>query len=132
MSYQAHNESQKPLPFRGDGRGVGEPVYLPDYLKSTPAWEYNKPTEQFKGSLLKVYPNPADNYFIIDYDLRELEGAAVIMISDITGKHILSFYLKDQQNQRIVSTKAYPEGMYVIQIFINSVLKESYKINVVK
>ena len=109
-----------------------EPVYLPDNLKSTPTWEYDKPTEQVEGSLLKVFPNPAGTYFIIEYDIREFEGNALIIISDITGKHVLSFYLEDKQNQRIIVTRAYPAGIYIIQLFINGVLKESSKINILK
>jgi hypothetical protein len=109
-----------------------EPVYLPDNLKSTPAWKYDKPTEQVEESLLKVYPNPAGSYFIIDYDFRELEGAAMILISNITGKHVFSFYLEDKQNQRVITTKAYPAGMYIIQLFVNGELKEISKINILK
>ena len=109
-----------------------EPVYLPDNLKSSPAWEYFKQSGQTQGSLLRIFPNPAGSYFIIDYDLRELEGTAMILISDITGKHVLNFYLEDRQNQRVITTKAYPTGMYFIQLFVNGELKESSKINIIK
>ena len=81
---------------------------------------------------MKVYPNPAGSYCIVEYDIREFEGNANLIISNIPGSYISSYHIKDKQNQRIIATKAYPAGMYLIQLFINSEHKESHKILIVK
>ena len=132
MSYQAHNESQKPLSFRGDGRGVDEPVYLPDYLKSTSAWQNAKPNKKTDQKLLKVFPNPAGHYFIVEYDLREIEDKTVMVLSDLNGRLVSSFIPNDKQNQQVISTDTYSPGMYILQLFINNELVETHKIEIAK
>ena len=109
-----------------------EQLYFPDYLKSSPVWENIKPLAEIKDNLLKVFPNPTDSYFIIEYDLNETEGNGTIIISDLTGKQVLRFTVKDKKNQRVIATNRYPAGMYIVQLLVVGELKESCKINIIK
>ncbi len=109
-----------------------EEIFLPENLKSAPVWEYSKNTSSNYTSLLSVFPNPSKNYFIIEYDIRDNTGNAIIKIFDISGKPFTSIYLKDKQNQRVQPTKDWPSGIYIIQIFINGELKESRKLSLIK
>jgi hypothetical protein len=109
-----------------------EPVYLPDNLKSTPAWQNAKPDKKTNQKLLKVFPNPAGHYFIIEYDLRESEGRAVMLLSDLTGRLVSSIVPDDKQNQRVISTDPYSSGMYILQLFIDTKLVETHKIEIAK
>jgi hypothetical protein len=106
-----------------------EPIYLPGNLKNTPGWDYYDPVF-YESSLFKVFPNPSKSYFIIEYDIRKFEGNALFRVSDISGKHFSTIPIGDKQNQHVVSTSGYPVGVYIIQLFINSNLEESKKINI--
>ncbi len=109
-----------------------ETVYLPESLKNAPADEspYIPITESQK--MINVYPNPAGSYFIIEYDLRESIGEAVIFISDINGRMLDSFMLGDKQNQRLVSTNPFSPGLHILQLFINGELRETHKLQIIK
>lgn len=109
-----------------------EPVYLSDNMKSAPAWQAIEPPARINQKLLKVFPNPAGSYFIIEYDLRETEGRAILLLSDLTGRSILSMVPEDKQNQQLISTDSYSTGLYILQLFINNELIESHKIEISK
>jgi hypothetical protein len=109
-----------------------EPVYLPANLKKNPSWNKSNDRSYDKYSFIKVYPNPAGSFFIIEYDLRNFSEPAQIKILDITGREITEFLLKDKQNQRIVDTRAFSEGTYLITLFIDDKLYVIRKVNIVK
>ncbi len=109
-----------------------EQVYLPDNLKSTPMWQNDKPDKKTNQKLLKVFPNPAGHYFIVEYDLRETEGRAVILLSDLNGRLVGSFIPNDKQNQQVISTDPYSPGIYILQLFIDNELVETHKIEIAK
>jgi hypothetical protein len=109
-----------------------EPVYLPDNLKSIPAWQKAKTYKKTNQKLLKVFPNPAGHYFIIEYDLRKTEGKAVILLSDLNGRFVDSFIPNDKQNQQVIGTNTYSSGIYILQLFIDNELVETHKIEIAK
>ena len=108
-----------------------ETLYFPDLLKSSSVWDFKLPVEE-KELLMKIFPNPAGNYFIVEYDLCEFDGNSILVISDINGKRIKSFKLKDEQNQIVISTANLKSGTYLVQLMLNSRLKESSKIVIIK
>jgi hypothetical protein len=79
-----------------------------------------------------VYPNPASSYFIIEYDLRETIGVAVVYISDINGRILDKFALEDKQKQLLVSTDPLSSGLHILQLFIDRELVESHKVQIIK
>jgi hypothetical protein len=109
-----------------------EPVYLPENLKTSTIWDKMLIDDQPKTAYLKVFPNPTRSYFIIEYDLRNLTGQAIIKISDLSGKESIDFSLSDLQNQRIVDIRSFSIGTYLIKLFINSNLTEIQKVNIAR
>ncbi|MCD4736011.1 MAG: hypothetical protein K8R53_08210, partial [Bacteroidales bacterium] len=65
-----------------------EPIILPDLLKSSEALEDYKELVDNTGEAtryLNIHPNPASEYLVIEYDLREKIGQFTIEIIDIIG-----------------------------------------------
>jgi hypothetical protein len=98
-----------------------EPVYLSDNpLKSTPISSSNKNNSNEKKQYLNVFPNPANTYFIIEYDLRDFYMPGIILICDQEGKLIKIISLNDKQNQKII-------GIYLVSLYINNKLESVIK-----
>ena len=68
----------------------------------------------------------------MEYDLRKIEGKAVILMANLSGKMLGSYYLEGKQNQQLVGTDSYPSGMYILQLFINNELIETHKVQLIK
>ena len=80
----------------------------------------------------KVYPNPAKDYFIIDYFLLEGNTSAIIGINDITGKLVKNINIHDKQNQIVVETKDLQSGIYYISLMTNNSISKTVKIAIFK
>jgi hypothetical protein len=100
-------------------------------MKSTQIWQNNETPIEESHKLMRIYPNPAGSYYIVEYDLREYESTAILIVSDLTGRTIDSFYLRDKQNQQIFSTDSYAPGLYIVQMIINNELIETQKVEII-
>jgi hypothetical protein len=109
-----------------------EPILLPDMYKSTRAMEdYNKLLNSALPHFMKVFPNPASEYAIFEYQL-ESDVKATIHIQDVKGNTILSFETGNQQDQITVLTRDWVSGLYIAGLYINDKLIESTKFTVLK
>ncbi|MCF8236076.1 MAG: T9SS type A sorting domain-containing protein [Bacteroidales bacterium] len=104
-----------------------EPVYLPDLLKSAPVYPEN-PYKREKDYILNIFPNPAGDYLIIEYDLSEYIGNLYIKMADIQGKQSKSIKLSNSHTQKVVSTDLLPNGTYLIQLYHDNDVLETTKI----
>jgi hypothetical protein len=89
-------------------------VTLPDTsLKSSPV--VNKPKTKGKSSqaMLHVFPNPADNYIVIAYQL-EKEGELSIVSQD--GRIVHSQIINPGQNQVVIRVNYLTSGIYVARM----------------
>jgi hypothetical protein len=109
-----------------------EPVYLPANLKKSPVWDKQIDKSYSEEKFLKVFPNPAGTFFIIEYDLKNYTGPASITISDLLGREITEFNLKDRRNQRIINTISFSSGTYLIKLHSNDNLFETQKVKIVR
>ena len=109
-----------------------EPIAYPDVFKSAPAANsvYNI-FNSGKPDFIKVMPNPAKDYIIIEYEL-EMRGEAQIRISDINGKPIHTVYTNEVHSQKIVNTSNWAQGIYIASLFTNNKLLQSVKFTIVK
>jgi hypothetical protein len=108
-----------------------EPIYLPDNLKSMPAWETNEGASAPKD-ILRVFPNPAGNYFIAYYKIPDEHIEPVMIVTEANGKMIFSLKLRDRENQVVIDMDDYPSGMYAVHLYNNDHLIESAKVIVSK
>lgn len=67
---------------------------------------------------LKIYPNPANQYTILQ---SNLEGQGVVVVYDGLGKKITSIQTSNLQ-QLEIDTQAYGSGWYVIQLWQDNAL----------
>ena len=108
-----------------------EPVYFPDYYKSSNATAENM-NDYKEESILKVFPNPAGNYCIVEYDLSLFDGEATIDIIDAYGRRINSFKPQNIHTQNVISLTGYSSGIYFVKLTLNNSEKESVKLIVGK
>ena len=74
----------------------------------------------------KVFPNPAKQYFTVEYKLPvEIVTNACIEIISIDGKLIKQIPLKHPQYQIIVDTHELSKGMYLCTLKNNGLVVES-------
>ncbi len=59
-----------------------------------------------------IYPNPANDYIVIDYKLDKPYNKLVLQITDPTGKIVLSQDLKGGQNEELIYISTLKPGVY--------------------
>jgi hypothetical protein len=108
-----------------------EPIYFPDYFKVVSAddAELNPPD---KEKLLHVFPNPAGDYCMIEYDLSLFDGEANITITDLYERKLLSFNPENTHTQKTISLAGFSAGIYFVNLTLNGKREESVKLFVAK
>jgi len=108
-----------------------EPVYLTDPVKSTQVQinNYSVPTD---NQCLKVFPNPACNYFIAYYCLNKQQHPGRLNISDINGIKLIAIDLTDNQNQIVIPTQELSTGAYIVSLIDRNQLVASQKLTIIK
>ncbi len=66
------------------------------------------------GNSSKVFPNPADDFVVIDLDAKDIEEYE-IEIYDVFGRLIFKEH-STNLNDRLINTSTLPEGVYIINI----------------
>ena len=109
-----------------------EPYIFPDLLKSSNAYdEYLKLLNTDRPVYLKIRPNPAHDYIIIDYFLED-NKKSIIEITDINGISIKTIEIKNETNQLVIDTRKWNSGLYIATLKSNEKLIESVKFSIIK
>ena len=110
-----------------------EPVYFPLALSSSVTWQNPFKEIDFpKSSSLSLFPNPAGDYFIVEYAIAHHYEQAMIVIHDMKGKLVRSFQIKGKQNQVVIPTGDLNNGVYIVSLYINNKLEDSKKITILQ
>ncbi len=113
-----------------------EPIIDPGTLKVSKVWKHDDPsTIKSSDYLLKVYPNPSNGYFIVEYrQLKGIKGSAEtsIVIADISGKEIKELPADRYYDQVVVTTSGFSSGNYFVALKVDGAIKKTVKISVVK
>ncbi len=105
-----------------------EPIVLADELKSSEA-KPNRPRNiSQKNSRLSIFPNPANEYIIVSYDLTGLKGDFRIIIASTEGKPLIQRGLTGIKNQIIISTEQISSSIYVVNLIKGEDIIESMPI----
>lgn len=108
-----------------------QPAYLlPDGTKSGQPEPIRGQSPQPEDAL-KLQPNPAREYVIVDFDIsrhRATEGSAVLKLIDMNGKLIESLTLTKQKDQLVFPLKGFKPGSYVFTLYYNNQLLESKRL----
>jgi Secretion system C-terminal sorting domain len=86
-------------------------------------------TDEYKISL---YPNPASDQLLLEYNLSDVQEANFI-IYDVTGKLLYKRILKGGNNTEIITDLELASGVYLYQIITsdNQILKQE-KLTIIK
>jgi len=107
-----------------------EPYIFPDLLKSSEAYDdYLEIINTKQPACLKVHPNPAREYVIIEY-MQEMEGAAYVYITDLNGKPVTGIQISNTHDQKVLDTRNWKAGIYIATLKINGKMIESVKFSI--
>jgi hypothetical protein len=112
-----------------DAMDYEEPILLPDAFKSA---EVQQEQEVLAKALaehhyLKVFPNPAGDYLIIEHNLEMENKNAFVEISNVKGETIRQVQLTGKHNQLMVDIKGIEPGVYIVTLFNDKKEVESVK-----
>ena len=79
----------------------------------------------------KIYPNPAKDQLLVEYNLSENEKAT-LLINDITGKHVLSYSLNSLNKSATLNLNGIKSGIYFIALQQNEIIRFSSKLVIIK
>jgi hypothetical protein len=79
-----------------------------------------------------LFPNPANGYFTIAYQLTNAFKTAQIVIFDISGKLVINQELKYDIDQIIIPTENWKSGQYSVSILTDGKTMVNNKITLVK
>lgn len=65
--------------------------------------------------LVKIYPNPAHNYFIVEFRLKEKPSIRSISVYSSNGQMVFNSTLNAKENHTLVNTSSWPGGIYYVK-----------------
>lgn len=105
-----------------------EPIIILDTsLKSAIIRHSENDFESGNECFLKIYPNPSNNFFIVEYKVPDFASGAKISINDLKGTTIKEISLTSSQNQLVLSTETFINGTYICKLVVDSEVKASTK-----
>jgi hypothetical protein len=92
-----------------------EPIILPDTsLKQLKKNKYKGGNETVESSILNVFPNPANDYFIVKIQPGQFSGQGKLNLFDEKGILIRSYPVTLKQDQIIIPTSNFISGLYLL------------------
>ncbi|MCD4684089.1 MAG: right-handed parallel beta-helix repeat-containing protein [Bacteroidales bacterium] len=114
-----------------------EPIFMPDFMKSSAVHEEYEEYEEIMKSLdehyyLKIFPNPAGDYLIIEHKLETEPKNAFVKIRNSKGEIVKHVEITGKQNQQTPDIKSLKTGVYIATLYVNDKELESIKFTKVK
>ncbi len=92
-----------------------EPVYYPETGDKSNSKVQRKSIVNNENKLV-LFPNPAADYFTVDYQISDPFNKAVLVVFDIRGKLIMQQEVYYSIDQLIVPSQNWPSGQYTLSI----------------
>jgi len=109
-----------------------EPVYLPEFFKRSRTWDKPGHAIPQKISYLKVFPNPANTYIIIEYDLCGINRPALLKMTDLAGRNMATLSINDSRNQQVFDVSNFNSGVYLIGLIQNDQMIDIHKVTLIR
>jgi hypothetical protein len=96
-----------------------EPVDLPDETKSAPAGRDPKSAKFLRPGSLKLFPNPAQQYVIVEYNFAdEVSGSENMVLTIISGdgKTVEQYKIVKPQDQLLINCRNLNSGSYICKM----------------
>ena len=110
-----------------------EPIILPDTnLKSGYKQKFKGVQELVEASFITVFPNPANDYFVVKFKLEQLFEPGLLNLYDENGKIVKSLTFTGKQDQLIFPASNITPGVYILAIESGNKRLDTVKITIVK
>ena len=112
-----------------------EPILLPNALKSSNRVTKYKTGQLLEKSYMKVFPNPAKQFVIVEYNLQEKysdKNEVVLVLTNLNGNRVSQRVLVKRQDQELINTSGLIPGIYICSLWINGKILESKKLVVIE
>ena len=110
-----------------------EPILYPDGLKSSSAIEYEELMKTLaEHRFMQIFPNPAKDYFIIEYDLETEFTDVVLRIRDLKGHIVKQVKLIGSHDEKTINTQKLSTGIYFAALLVNGEEVDNVKLTVIK
>lgn len=114
-----------------------EPYILPDDLKSSTVVygdddiNQTKPTDHHH--IMQIYPNPAKDYLICEYEIvGEYTQANIYIMQSGSGKSLINYPLSQSQDAHVIDLNGLESGNYILVLMLDGQSIASSKFNIVK
>ena len=88
-----------------------EPVYFPDEVEAELRLiQYSE--EEISEDKLLLYPNPANEYLIVEYAVMEISEHSLLTITNINGQIVHQENINYPQDELVIITNKLPPGQY--------------------
>lgn len=107
-----------------------EPILLPDGTKSSKLKRFVKTGSIAPQSFFKLFPNPAKEFIIVEYNLQDRFKTGMewnIILTNIQGQKILSRIVSKQQDQVLIGTSLLPKGTYFCTLYLSGKALETQR-----
>jgi hypothetical protein len=110
-----------------DSFEYSEPIILPESGLKSGSIVFDLPDiKSFKPEYIKLYPNPAKDYIIVELLTGNIDGAN-ISVYDNQGKHLLAGEIPGKKQHCILPIKNLKTGIYYLKIEMGGKTMESKK-----
>jgi len=114
-----------------DSYNYDEPILLPEVgLKSSSAIQITDPVLKSYPKV-KLYPNPAKDYVIVELKTANLDGAIIELFNN-QGKLLQAYRIPSRTLDYFVDFKNVPSGIYIISVKMNGAILGSEKISIIR
>jgi hypothetical protein len=108
-----------------------EPIILPEEgLKSSEAIGNRSDKNTYKPEVLKVFPNPAGDYFIAEYNADGYIGYVSLIVTNVTGKPVFSRQYLSYRDQVVINSEDWSSGIYHLSLMVNEIIVKSEKVSI--
>ena len=81
---------------------------------------------------IKLYPNPAKNYLVVEYNVKDISNEGLLNIYTSAGNTQFTKRLHGNQHDFIINTKDWRNGIYFFNFTSGSEYKQSGKVIIAK
>jgi hypothetical protein len=108
-----------------------ETINFPNLTKTSKIHpdQYPVKTTSIKEDKLWLFPNPAGDYVIANYDLDPKNKTGEIHLVDLKGDLLKSYHIKSGKDQIVIDLKAFPNGIYLFSLNSRNQVIDSKKLN---
>ncbi|MFZ4705532.1 MAG: T9SS type A sorting domain-containing protein [Bacteroidales bacterium] len=109
-----------------------EPYIFTDALKSGRVIKEHRKGALQQVTYMKLFPNPAKDYIIAEYTLKDGVLNASLEIVDVSGKTLKTIVIKGKHEYLVIPMNDCMPGIFLCKLFANNKVVTSIKFSIIK